>query len=273
MIERLFANLHPALNRDPLPVLSLKITNSTPTTIIVRNGYMQISGYKTFDLSTTTIVNLATQIAQLTGFTSSSVAYGSLSALALIDGTYTSTCTVPIFTSPLWAVLRTISQSLKQMRSDGTQALFQAIPNTAVGIWLDELGTLYGVTREPGEPDQLYAVRVFDFSLEIRLNNIAIEKILNDLGYPSTVVDTPPHAFKVNVTLPSVAPQGFVYSVAGLSDLVDKLRADGVQATIVLDGTLQDTVHISDSLSITGVQETWTWANFPGANGWIGFSW
>lgn len=214
-------------------------------------------------LSTYTISSLASYLASLTGFDVQAVVNGSLSALSLLDGTYTLTTntafTIPIFTSILWQIMRTLSLELEQLLQQDNESDFQITPQTATGIWLNELGSIYNVPREQDEPDSLYAIRLFDFSLASRINNISIERALNDLGYETSVTDTTPGpAFSVDVTLPTYAPSGFVYSTGSLGNLVDQLKAAGVQSTINLQGQLSDTIHISDSISSSTNPATWT---------------
>lgn len=197
-LDKYFSRMHPSLNRDPLPQNALSITTfdtgphnpAVTYTIVIRDGTILISSAGSFLTTNLTISGLAGQLNKTNyGITATPLAFGNLSALSLIEGTYITPCVIPIFTSPLWHLTVSLLQTLEQAKSDWNQANFQWDMHTASGAWLDELGSLYGVVREPAEPDSLYSLRMFNFSLAPRLNNIAIQKILNDLGYMATVTD------------------------------------------------------------------------------------
>lgn len=272
--QRLLNNSHPALNKDPVPQPSLYFMPTSGGVIVIKDGVLQMTRQSPITLSTYTISSLASHLASLTGFDAQAVVNGNLSALALLDGTYTLTAnialTIPIFTSILWQIMRTLSLELEQLLQQDNESDFQITPQTATGIWLNELGSIYNVPREQDEPDSLYAIRLFDFSLASRINNISIERALNDLGYSATVDDvTPGPAFEVNVQLPTYAPNGFVYSTGSLASLVNQLKAAGVQSTINLQGQLSDTIYISDSISTSTSPAAWTWDSFK----WGQFSW
>ena len=259
-----------ALNKDPQAVNALSVTSSSPIIIVIRNDIMQISGYGNFELCAYTTESLANAINSLGGLTATVIQYGSLSALALIEGTYSTNTIIPVATSPLWTYGIAIELQMKIALDNEANSVFQAVPQTSSGTWLDSLGIFYGVLRQAGEPDPLYAIRIFDFSLGVRVNNVAIQKVLADLGYQSTVTDTTPSpAFEVRITLPTSSPQGYVYSIASLSDMIDILKAAGVPATVVLDSSFQDTVHITDTVSQTLTSKTWTWGSFV----WGAFNW
>jgi hypothetical protein len=259
-------NIHTAINTDPLPIDALNIGGPV-VTVVIHAGTMQIAGVGVFTLSTYNIASLAALLNTLsyggTAFQSESVSNGDLSALALLDGTYTAPCVIPISSNPIRIYAKTVNQQYKTLQQNDNASVFQATPQTAVGVWLDSLGEFLKVYRLSGEPDSLYAIRLFDFSLGIRVNNIAIEVALQHLGYTASVVDTTPYpAFNVTITLPTASPNGYVYSIASLSQMVEILKAAGVSATIILQGSFQDTVQAHDSISETMASKTWTWGNF-----------
>lgn len=259
MIERLFRNLAPALNQDPLKVNAIQVNSTSIIKISIYDGIMQVEGLASYELSSYTIFSLASSLNTLDGLQADVVGYGELSALCLVDGFYSVSGNLPVFTSPLWQFGIPLSFELERAEKQTNNALFQANPRTASGVWLDSLGDQYGVSRLQNEPDSLYATRMFDFSLASRINNISIERTLNDLGYKATVTDTTPGpAFTVNVKLPTYSPNGFVYTTGSLSTLVDQLKASGIQSSVILQGDIKDTVHVFDSLTHTLQSSSWT---------------
>jgi hypothetical protein len=253
-------NLHPGINKDSQRTSALSIS-ATNGVAVIQNNVLQLTGPSSaqYNLRSYTLGSLATAINGQSGFTATVSQPSSLAALVLLNGTYTSPITIPMFTSFLWQLLKPVSLALTDALGAENQALLETVLNTSDGKWLDAFGDLFGVYRQNGEPDQLYAVRVFDFSVGPRVNNLAIQKSLMDLGYNATVIDNGANAFDVRVTLPSSPPQGFVYSYAQLGSMVGLLQAAGTIANIILSGSLSDGVALSDSISSTLRPAAWTW--------------
>lgn len=270
MFKEILNNLHPAINKDAQMISALTITG-TNTVAIIQNDMLQLTGPSSvqYNLRSYTLGSLATAINAQSGFTATVTSSSALSAAVLLDGTYTSGNSIPMFTSFLWQILKPVALAMIDALGAINSALLEEVMNTADGTWLDSFGELFGVYRQNGEPDQLYAIRVFDFSIAPRVNNMAIQKTLQDLGYTTTVVDAGPSSFNVNVTLPTSPPQGFVYSYAQLGNMVGLLQAAGTVANIVLSGSLADGVALADSVSATLRPAAWTWGNFT----WGQFTW
>lgn len=255
MMDRLLSNLHPGINNDPQALSAISVTGNG--TIIIKNEVLQLIGSSAsaqYNLRSYTISSLVSSINSVSGFSATSlVSQGRLSAATLLSGTFTSPCKLQIFSSFLWQVLKPVAIALLDALGAENNALLEMIVNTSDGTWLDSFGELFGVVRLSGEPDQLYAIRIFDLSVGVRNNNYAIQKVLQDLQYTSTVADGGANAFTVSVTLPLLllAPQGFYYTIAQMQSIIDLLRPAGITYTISSQGNLVDTAIIGDSISYT----------------------
>jgi len=269
MIERYLKNLPPAINQDPQVENSLYITCTEESTIVIKRGMMIVSGIGVYDLASNTLDSLAAILNALTTFNCTVTQYPTMSALSLMEGTYHTPVLLQSFTSVLWQISMTVSQQLNDIDKNTAQSQFQITPSTATDQWLENIGVFYGVTSQQNEPDELYSTRIIDFSLFPRLNNIAIQKVLYDLGYSSDVLDTDPGAFKVIITLPTSAPQGYIYTLDTLRSMIQNLKASGVGVTITLQGIMSDTVHVTESLDVTLKSKYWTWGDFI----WGEFNW
>ncbi|KIL42089.1 hypothetical protein SD70_02580 [Gordoniibacillus kamchatkensis] len=272
MLREIFNNLHPAINRDPQETGAIQITAASGKAII-QNDIMQLTGPTTsaqFNLRSYTLETLAQDINALGGFTATTLMPGTLSALVLLDGTYSLPFTIPMFTSFLWQFFKPVALALVDALGAENQALLEMVLTSSDGAWLNEFGeTLFGIYRQDGEPDELYAIRIFDFALAPRINNMAIKKTLQDLGYNANVTDNGPATFDVDVVLPSSPPQGFVYSYSQIGDLVGLLKAAGTTANIILSSGLTDGITLSESLTSTLRPSSWVWESFI----WDQFTW
>lgn len=270
MPERYFKNLSPAINKDPQAEGSLYVTSTDPHTIVIKDGTLIISNLGVYNLAEYTINSLAAQLNSLPNISCTVIAYPQISALSLLDGTYVTPISLQSFTSILWQLATAIEDQFVAIEVNSDQAQFQITPLTSSANWLDSAGRFYGVLRQPGEPDELYSTRIIDFSIGQRVNNIAIQKILANLGYVATITDITPYpSFNAIITLPTVSPSGYVYSIASLADMINTLKAEGVTANVILQGTFIDLVHASEALSYSTNSKTWTWDNFV----WGKFNW
>lgn len=242
--------IHPVINTEDLPADVLNINNPYAITIVVSQGKMQINGIGTFDLTQYTVQSLADLINTFADFQSYVLEYGSLSALALLDGMYITPCNIAVSTNPILIYAKTVDQQFQALQQNANDALFQTDAKTASGTWLDTLGSFYGVQKQAPEADSLYSSRMYDCSLGERVNNIAIQRLFADMGYTATVEDTTPGpAFTVTVQMPMSVPTTPVMDSAYFVPLVSKLKAAGVNATIVLQYTLNDVGAGIDSIS------------------------
>lgn len=249
MIERYLKNLHPAINKDPQAENSLYITSTGYHTLVIKDGVLVVSDVGSYDLASNTLSSLASILDALPTINCSVVQFPQLSALTLIEGKFETPVMLQSFTSVLWQISMTLAKQFEAIDKNTTQAQFQITPDTASGAWLRNIGEFYGVINQPNEPDILYSTRITDFSIGHRVNNIAIQKVLANLGYASTVVDDGPKSFSVNVHLPQVPPSGYVYSLTVLSDMVHKLKTAGITVTIILHGAMSDTLKVRDAVA------------------------
>ncbi len=270
MIKALLNNLHPAMNKDAQMIPALTIT-ATSGVAFIKDNILQLTGPSSaqYNLRSFTLGSLVTAINSQSGFTATTLQPSFLAAVVLIDGTYLTSTNIPMFTAYLWQLLKPVSLALIDALGAQNQALLEMVLNSSNGKWLDAFGELFNVIRQDGEPDQLYAVRVFDFTVTPRINNFAIQKSLNDLGYVTTISDNGAYSFDVNVVIPSSPPQGFYYTNNQIGSLVGLLKAAGTNANIILNGALTDGIDLADSLTSTLNSGTWTWGSFV----WGKFSW
>jgi hypothetical protein len=246
LINRLLNNLHPAINQDPQSSPALFVNGAG--TIIIKDDVMQIIGAVStqFSLRGYTFGSLTSAISGL-GYSATASVPLNISAATLLDGTYSLPCTIPMFTSFLWQILKPVAIALVDALGAEGRALQEMILNSSEGRWLDSFGEIFGVTRASGEPDILYASRIFNLSVGVRVNNLAIQKTLRELQYASTVVDSGATHFDVNITIPTDAPEGFIYSTEQMRDILDMIRPAGVSYTILSNGSASDTASVVDS--------------------------
>jgi hypothetical protein len=252
MIERLLKNLHPAINPDPQAIPALTI-HGNGTVIIDENNILQLIGNNTsaqFDLRTYTLGALANDINNVSGFSATCNQLPSLSAIVLLAGTYSTPVTINMFTSLLWQLLKPVALALLDALQAANQSILEWIMNTSDGSWLDAYAELFGIQRLTGEPDSLFAIRVFDLSVAPRVNNIAIQKTLQDIGYIATISDRSAgsYTFDIYLTLPTNPPKGFIYSMDQMSNIVNQIRPAGIQAVINIQN-MNDGLTFSESIT------------------------
>lgn len=250
MLDKLLNNIHPGINKDPQSSPALNITGSG--TVIIDKDIMQISGGSSaqYDLKGYTLGSLMSAINSVSGLSATCYAPTNLSALVLIKGTYAMNTTISMFNSFLWQLMKPVAvELLKALGAEG-QAILEMVMTTSEGAWLDSFGELFNVVRESGEPDSMYATRIFNLSVGVRVNNIAIQKVLSDVQYQNTAIqDSGSASFTVNTTIPTDTPQGFVYSTAQIRNIIDQIRPAGVSYQILSQGSVSDSATTSDSLS------------------------
>lgn len=270
MIRELFSNLHPEINKDPQQEPALVISG-LDAMVIIQNDTLQLTGPSSalYNLRSYTLGSLTEEINNQIGFTATCLQPAWYSAVVLLEGTYTESISIPMFTSFLWQIFKPVALALVDALGAENRALLEMVLNTSDGAWLDAFGELLGVYRQDGEPDQLYAIRIFDFSVAPRVNNMAIQQSLMDLGYDATVIDREPAHFEVNVILPNSPPNGFYYSSTQIDNLVGLLKAAGTTAVVIISGSLNDGIVTADSISAVTTNKTWMWGNFV----WGQFTW
>ena len=177
--------------------------------------------------------------------------------------------TLDIAQNGLWFVVGMMARMLESRKRSKLSQVGQLNLATATSKILDWWGASVGVERVNGEPDLLYAQRIIGLKFSPNVNNVSMEKFFQTLGYTTSVTDTTYGKFDVNVTLPNTPPSGFFYSTDQIQSSLSLVKAAGTIATVILQGTLSDSVAVSDSVSATLSPSSWTWGNFV----WGEFNW
>lgn len=256
-----------------------KLPHDAPSLTLNGNGNIAIQGDRMYVSTTTENVTIDLHELTVSGIVNqmpsgitATVSQDGMAELLLLPYQYTNatlpvTLTIP--TNGLWYIVGAMARNLESRKRSLLNQVAQInLPNATTRI-LDWWGATLGVERLQGEPDILYAQRIQSLKFEPNVNNIAIENIFEKLGYQTSVVDTAYGEFQVNVNLPTSPPSGFYYTTSQLADTLAIIKAAGVQASIILQGQLKDTVQVSDSISSTLSNQQWTWDSFV----WGEFSW
>lgn len=145
----------------------------------------------TIDLGRYTISGLTTLIASKTGY---SVPYSSgsnLSALVLLNGSGVAPVILSGYTNLVWAYMDANAEELETAQTQIGNMLQQMNTLTAGDIWLDLLGSYYGIPRILGELDAQYGPRIISTVVRPLGNNVAIEEALKAIngGLAVTVSD------------------------------------------------------------------------------------
>lgn len=202
---KLTAKLLDAVNRvfdkDPDRFLALRLDYNGGLAWSVADGILTLTvtgggGVSAiYDLSTYTVETLCAAIADTSGFSVTFVDPDrkKRSALCLLDGG--ASVSDPNggallgFTSLLWAFFEAFSVELQRLRDQVANAILQMSTTTASGVWLDELGSYYGVVRLPGEVDAIYGARIIAQTLRPVSNNVAIEAAIKSFTGQDCIVD------------------------------------------------------------------------------------
>jgi hypothetical protein len=166
-------------NSSPLFSISFDNPYDSSKSITIRDLYDALSAVKSI-----TVQNL-------------NVALSGLGVSSLVEGSYSISSDQPnnvmAATSMLWTILRPLAYLLEQTKQDMTTAVQQLGFVTAQGDFLDYWGTIFNISRYPDEPDYEYSTRLLWETVRPRLNNKAIENIIQfGVGYQTKVVDLSP---------------------------------------------------------------------------------
>jgi hypothetical protein len=166
-------------NSSPLFSISFDDTYDSAKAITIRTLYDALSDSKII-----TVQNL-------------NVAMSGLGITSLVEGEYDIYSNqfndVSAYTSVLWSILRPLAYLLEQAKDDVSKAIQQLGFVTAEGDFLDYWGSIFNISRYPGEPDYEYSTRLLWETVRPRLNNKAIENIVRfGVGYETKVVDLSP---------------------------------------------------------------------------------
>ena len=261
---RLFANIPGGIDQSTQEVPSLVLDGVGQVaiqgdTLFVTTGNVA----QTIDLHASTVSKVASQMPS--GITTTVLQNGMAELLLLpsTNGYVNLPVTLSIAQNPLWFLIGTEARMLESRRRSLNAQVAQLDERAATSRILDWWGATLGVERYTGEPDSLYAQRISEFKFQPNVNNIAIENVLATMGYTSTVTDTQPANFTVDITLPRSPPNGFYYTTSQLQDAVGILKAAGTIATIVLQSAIQDTIVVSDSVTTTiSDPTTYQWGGY-----------
>lgn len=94
------------------------------------------------------------------------------------------------YTSILWSWAHAITIELGLVRTQVEAAPAQMEIGTSTSMWVDEIGSYYGLERQSGETDEVYGSRVVAETLQPLGNNVALERAIEALsGARVTVTD------------------------------------------------------------------------------------
>lgn len=198
----LLGYLNSVFDKDPRAVVLLRLQYAGQMSWTVSDQVLttQVTGGPgaglTVDLTQYTIRDLVTFLAGQAGYT---VVYmdasrADLSAVVLLDGGSDQSATngdhLFGYTSLLWAYMEAVSVELGVAEAAAAAAPGMLDLIHAEGMWLDVIGSYYGVPRIAGEADAQYGPRIIAEALRPRSNNIAIELAVESYtGGPSQVTD------------------------------------------------------------------------------------
>ena len=238
MLNRLLNRLHSVFNKDPRKVNVLSIAYSGGS-CVVTVGKLTLTavttgGTVTVDLSTITVSQLVTALNGETDFTATLVnaAYGDYLARGIFENKAQDITLDPILyypTSLLWAEMRTHEFALTEAADNVALAEKQMHLDKASGSWLDEWGKdWFDIERESGETDINYLARLVIEVGRVRLNNMSLAIMMEDLlGFDVDVNDIGYYAQKEFLS-------DFFHSTT--DTLEDVLFDDNVNVAIVVSG-------------------------------------
>ncbi len=177
--------------------------------------------------------------------------------------------TLQIPSNPFYFIIGMMARMLESRRRSAQAQAAQVNPQAAIAAQLDWQGANLGLPRYQGEPDSLYSQRITAMRFRPVQNGIALENLLATLGYTAAITDAAYGSFDVNITIPTAPPQGFIYSLAQLQDVISKTKAAAVYALVEAHATLADSIIVTDSVSATLNATPPTWGTFV----WGQFNW
>ncbi len=131
--------------------------------------------------------------------------------------------TIPAFTSSTWKLLYPIYRLLKVVDGDIDDAVRQMTLSTASGMWVDYWASFFEVQRKTGESDRAVIKRVFIKLFTPKVNNVAMQEIINfHLDNYVTVQDVSPTLFK------TVADPDYMNDSAKVREIVLEVKGAGL---------------------------------------------
>lgn len=258
LTSRLLGLLNRVFDIDPERFLALRLNYSgTSMTWAISDGVLTTTvsdgpgAALSVDLSQYTIRSLVDYLSAQPGY---SVAFltgqnSGLSALVLMDGSGDQGASngdhLYGYSSLLWAIMEPAASELTDAQAQVLEAPKQMSVATAEDIWLDEIGSYFGVLRNSGEVDTAYGPRIVAEVVRPKCNNVAIEKAISYYtGQATTVRDVTVYgaAFpKYNSAItrnsaynyqPSAVPQYGLFDVEYGYDLLGDQSPTAFAATI-----------------------------------------
>lgn len=199
LTERLLGYLNRVFDKDPKPFVAMRVEadqdwswSITDRAMVLRHA----AGTASYSLSTMSLAELVQAIDGLPGFVASVGDYDrvGLRASVLLDGEEGvlggSIAPINGYSSLLWAIMEGWAVQLIDLQVQVAGAPAQLNLNEGSGIWLDEIGSHYGVPRGLNEIDPVYGPRVIAEALRPRSNNVALEAAIKVYtGQDATVTD------------------------------------------------------------------------------------
>ena len=209
LFQSLLNRLNSIFSKDPRKITAFQLKVGSDAQLTIQDRQLTVNFVNTtipaFTLSlidpydsvkSISISSLYNQLQADTRFTVSSLnsVLANLGAIALVEGTYNLSANVfsniSAATSILWAIFRPLAYVLEKTKDDTDLALQQLQFVTATGDFLDYWGSVFGIPRYIGEPDNQYSIRLLWETVKPRLNNKALENIIiQGLGFDANVVD------------------------------------------------------------------------------------
>ncbi len=163
----------------------------------------------------------------------------------------------------LYILIGMIARSKEGRRRSLNKQIAQMNLQASTGRILNWWGASCNLPRYYSEPDNLYSQRLTGMRSRRTQNKYSIERLLKTLGYSVTVTtNTPPGSFSVAIQIPTTPPNGFVYSLGQLADIIGKVKSATYQAIVTVSADLADNIITSDALSVTLNPKTWVVGEF-----------
>ncbi len=188
-----------------------------------------------------------------TGAIPTTLLNGMCELLTLADGQTSATLPATLYlpSNQLYYLIgmeaRNLQGRLNALNTQAAQINLQA----AVGRILDWWGASLGIGRYQGEPDALYAQRIVGMRFRPTQNEYSIMRLFKTLGYSADVQTTGPGQFSVQITVPKSPPNGFIYTLGQMGDILKQVKSAGYKGTGTVQASLADSMALTDSVSAT----------------------
>ncbi len=245
---RLLANV-PGVDKSADAINSLALNGAG--TVSLQNNTLYItsgSTSKTIDLNGITVSQMVSQLPSGITVTLYQDGMAELLMLPYQATNATLPVTFEIATSPTWIVTETLARLFDANRQSLANQSAQLNLPAATSRILDWWGASVDIPRFADEPDSLYANRILLMKFTPNVNNVAIVNLLQGIGYFTSVTDTTPSNFLVNIGYPVQSISGFTYSLEQMKLIVTSAKAAGTIATIqqtFIDSANADFLHFS----------------------------